>query len=99
MSGRALGISVLDGIRGGELLVNVDRPLLTYDFTYSMSDTRSGLVLATGKVTAIDGPHAAEAIAKELVQEMQKARAGQEAQANQQEAISAGSDERQANSL
>jgi len=85
---RALGISVLDGIRGGELLVNVDRPLLTYDFTYSMSDTRSGLVLATGKVIAIDGPHAAEAIAKELVQEVQKARAGQEAQANQQEALS-----------
>lgn len=86
---RALGISVLDGIRGGELLVNVDRPLLTYDFTYSMSDTRSGLVLATGKVIAIDGPHAAEAIAKELVQEVQKARTGQEAQANQQEALSA----------
>jgi hypothetical protein len=54
-----------------------------------MSDTRSGLVLATGKVIAIDGPHAAEAIAKELVQEVQKARTGQEAQANQQEALSA----------
>ncbi len=85
----ALGINVVEGNRRGELLVNVDRPLFTYDFTYSVSDAHTGLVLATGKVTAIDGPHAAQGIAKKVVLELEKARAVQAAQANQQEALSA----------
>jgi hypothetical protein len=86
---RALGINVLDDRGGGELLVNVDRPLFTYDFTYSVSDSHSGIVLATGKVTAIDGPHAAQGIAKKIVLELEKARALQAAQANREEAPSA----------
>jgi hypothetical protein len=86
---RALGINVLDGYQGGELLVNVDRTLFTYDFTFVVSDAHSGSVLITGKVTAIDGPHAAEGIAKKLVQDLEKARAVQAVPANQPEAASA----------
>jgi len=85
---RALGIHPVNDERGGGLLVNIDRPLFTYDFTYSVSDSHSGIVLATGKVTAIDGPHAAQGIAKKLVQELEKARAVNAAQANRQEALS-----------
>jgi hypothetical protein len=86
---RALGLNVVNGIRGGELLVNVDRPLFTYDFTYSVSDSYRGIILATGKVSAIDGPHAAAGIATKLVQELEKARALQAVQANGQEAVNA----------
>jgi hypothetical protein len=85
---RALGLSVVNDNQGGELLVNIDRPLFTYDFTYAVSDSHSGIVLATGKVTAIDGPHAAQGIAKKLVQELEKARAVNAALANRQEALS-----------
>jgi hypothetical protein len=86
---RALGLNVIDASRGqGELLVSVDRPLFTYDFTYSVSDAHTGLVLTTGKVTAIDGPHAAQGIATKLVQELEKARALQAAQENGQGALS-----------
>ncbi len=74
--------------QGGELLVTIDRPLFTYDFTYAVSDSHSGIVLATGKVTALDGPHAAQGIAKKLVQELEKARAVIASQANRQEALS-----------
>lgn len=86
---RALGLNVVSGYSGGELLVTVDRPLFTYDFTYSLSDSHTGIVLATGKVTALDGPHAAPGIAKKLVEELEKARASQAAPANPQEALSA----------
>jgi hypothetical protein len=85
-----LGLSVVNGDQGGELLVEVDRPLFTYDFTYSVSDSHTGIVVATGKVTAIDGPHAAQGIAEKLVREFEKGRALQQAaQANGQEAMNA----------
>jgi hypothetical protein len=85
---RTLEIKVLDGNRGGELLVEVDRPVFTYDFTFSVSDSHSGIVLSTGKVTAIDGPHAAKGIARKFVQELERSRAEQ-AQGNRQEAVRA----------
>jgi hypothetical protein len=68
----------------------VDRPLFTYDFTYSVSDSHTGIVVATGKVTAIDGPHAAQGIAEKLVREFEKGRALQQAaQVDGQEAMNA----------
>jgi len=85
---RSLEIDVMDSNRGGELVVNVDRPVFTYDFTYSVSDPNSGSVFAMGKVTAIDGPHAAHEISKKLVEELQKGRASHSSQANQAEARS-----------
>jgi hypothetical protein len=86
---RALGLNVVSGVSGGELLVHVDRPLFTYDFTYAVTDSHTGIVLATGKVTAIDVPHAAPGIAIKLVQELEKARALQAAQPSAQQAVSA----------
>jgi hypothetical protein len=77
-------MNVIDGSKGGDLLVEVDRPLFTYDFTYSVADSRSGAIVATGKVTAIDGPHAAQGIARKIVQELEKARAVQAAQVGRQ---------------
>ena len=85
---RARGINVLDGFQGGELLVEVNRTLFTYDFTFAVSDAHSGTILVTGKVTAIDGPHAREGIAKNLVRELEKARVVQQAPANLPEAPS-----------
>jgi hypothetical protein len=59
---------------------------LTYDFTYALTDGNSGAVISAGKVTAIDGPHAAQMLAKKLAEELAKARLEQPAQANRQEA-------------
>jgi hypothetical protein len=79
---RRLGMNVVRSNRGGDLTVEIDRPLFTYDFTYSVMDSRTSTVLATGKVTAIDGPHAAGGIAKKLVQEFERARTLQVVPAN-----------------
>jgi len=81
---RALGVNVVNGFKGGELLVTVERPLFTYDFTYSVSDVQTDIVMATGKVTAIDGPHAAQGIARKLVTELEGARGMQAAPVNSQ---------------
>jgi len=57
-----------------DLLIEVDRPLFTYTFTYQLTHPSTGIVLATGKVTAFDGNAAAPKLAKKIVEEMKKAR-------------------------
>ncbi len=86
---RSLGINVVTGSKNAKLVVNVDRPLFTYDFTFSLCDSHSGVVLATGKATAIDGPHAAKGIATQLIQIFNKDRAAETDQVKSQEAAPA----------
>jgi basic membrane lipoprotein Med (substrate-binding protein (PBP1-ABC) superfamily) len=57
-----------------DLLIEVDRPLFTYTFTYQLTHPSTGIVLATGKVTAFDGNAAAPKLAKKIVEEIKKAR-------------------------
>ncbi len=57
-----------------DLLIEVDHPLFTYTFTYQLTHPSTGIVLATGKVTAFDGNAAAPKLAKRIVEEMKKAR-------------------------
>lgn len=57
-----------------DLLVEVDRPLFTYTFTYKLTNRNTGAVIATGKVTAFDGNAAAPKLAKKIVEEIKKAR-------------------------
>jgi len=63
----ALGLLLVKDKRVADLLITVDRPLFTYTFTYAVTDAKTSVVVATGKVTAIDGNTAAGKIAKELV--------------------------------
>ncbi|HEX5709379.1 MAG TPA: hypothetical protein VFX96_18905 [Pyrinomonadaceae bacterium] len=57
-----------------DLHIEVDRPLFTYTFTYRITDRRTGIILATGKVTAFDGNAAAPKLAKRIVEEIKRAR-------------------------
>ena len=57
-----------------DLLVEIDRPVFTFTFTYKLTDRATGVVLATGKVTAFDGNAAAPKLARRIVDEMKKAR-------------------------
>lgn len=57
-----------------DLYVEVDRPLFTYTFTYQITDRRTGILLATGKVTAFDGNAAAPKLAKRIVEDIRRAR-------------------------
>jgi len=64
-----LGLIVVKDPRVADLLISIDRPSLTYTFTYSVTDSRTSIVLESDKVTAIDGNAAAGKIAKQLVGE------------------------------
>jgi hypothetical protein len=69
-----LGLMLVRDTRLADLLISIDRPLFTYTFTYSVTDSKTSIVLDSGKITAIDGGAAAGKIAKQLVSKWAKIR-------------------------
>ena len=69
-------LAIIDWPKGDvtDIVVEVDRPLFTYDFTYKITDRANGIILAIGKVTAFDGNIAAPMLAKKIIQDMKIAR-------------------------
>jgi hypothetical protein len=57
-----------------DIVIEVDRPLFTYTFTYKVTQRSTGIVLATGKVTAFDGNIAAPKLARRIVEDIREAR-------------------------
>jgi hypothetical protein len=57
-----------------DLLIVIDRPFLTYDFTFALTSLQGDVVFASGKVTAISGGAAAPKIAKAIIEQMRVAR-------------------------
>jgi hypothetical protein len=71
-------LALIDGVwdkrNVADVLVHVDRPLFTYTFTYKLTHRVSGVILATGKVTAFDGNAAAPRLARRIVEDIKVAR-------------------------
>ncbi len=77
---------ILDGYERrntADLIVAIDRPLFTFTFTYKLTDRATGIVLATGKVTAFDGNAAAPRLASRVIDELRGAR-GQSKERNKE---------------
>jgi cell division protein FtsB len=73
----AWGLLIFDEYKKSEvadLLIEVDRPLFTFTFTYKVTDRATGVLLASGKVTAFDGNSAAPDLARRIIKDMRAAR-------------------------
>ena len=57
-----------------DMIVEVDRPLFTFTFTYKITDRSTGILLTSGKITAFDGDAAAPLLAERIVEDIKKAR-------------------------
>lgn len=57
-----------------DIIIEIDRPLFTFTFTYKISDRANGILLTSGKVTAFDGNAAAPMLTKRILQDIRKAR-------------------------
>jgi hypothetical protein len=57
-----------------DIVIEIDRPLFTWTFTYKITNRDNGILLATGKVNAFDGNAAAPMLAERIVEEIRKAR-------------------------
>jgi hypothetical protein len=58
---------IVDGAGTADLVIELGRKGWTWDFTYRLTDPRTGVVLASGKVIAWDGVRAAPGIAKQIM--------------------------------
>ena len=70
----AMELMIVKDARVADLRIDLDRPLFTYTFTFSVSNPETSLVLTNGKVTAFDGNFAAPKIAREILKRLQEAR-------------------------
>jgi S1-C subfamily serine protease len=71
---REWGVRVVDDRNEADIYIDVTRPFLTYDWIFKMISPKTGMVLGEGKVTAIDGPAAAQRLAIDIVNRIRSAR-------------------------
>ena len=71
---REWGIRIVDDRKDADIYIDVTRPFLTYDWIFKMINPKTGMELGTGKVTAIDGPAAAQRLAIDVVNRIRAAR-------------------------
>jgi hypothetical protein len=71
---REWGIRIVDDRNEADIYIDVTRPFLTYDWIFKMISPKTGMELGTGKVTAIDGPAAAQRLAIDIVRRIRSAR-------------------------
>ncbi|MGB2901710.1 MAG: S1C family serine protease [Candidatus Acidiferrum sp.] len=68
------GMRIVDDRNGADIYIDVTRPWLTYDWIFKMINPKTGMVLGTGKVTAIDSPAAAQRLAIDIVNQIRSVR-------------------------
>jgi S1-C subfamily serine protease len=71
---REWGMRIVDDRNQADIYIDVTRPFLTYDWIFKMISPKTGMVLGTGKVTAIDGPAAAQRLAIDIIKRIRSAR-------------------------
>jgi hypothetical protein len=57
-----------------DIVIEVDRPLFTFTFTYKITDRANGILLTSGSITAFDGNIAAPMLKSRIIKDMKKAR-------------------------
>lgn len=57
-----------------DIIIEIDRPLFTFTFTYKITDRANGVLLTSGKITAFDGNIAAPLLTARIIEDIKKAR-------------------------
>ena len=69
-----LKLLLIDGSPAGDLVIEINRPLFTFDFTYKITDNRTKVIVAAGKVGAWDSVTATPELANQIVKKLKAAR-------------------------
>jgi hypothetical protein len=69
-----LGLNILSNISDADLQLQINRVVFTHIHTYILTDRKSGVVLASGRVRAIDGVVASGPMAEQIVKVLSAAR-------------------------
>ena len=69
-----LGLNILNNTRDADLQLQINRVVFTHIHTYILTDRKAGVVLASGRVRAIDGVVASGPMAEQIVKILSAAR-------------------------
>ncbi|HET7207049.1 MAG TPA: S1C family serine protease [Terriglobales bacterium] len=69
---REMGFSLQVSQGGAEILIQLDRPTLSWDCTYRITNLRNGAIIGAGKTIAWDCIRAAPGVAEQIVADLQK---------------------------
>lgn len=71
-----LDLAILDWPKGdvADIIIEVDRPLFTFTFTFKITERANGILLSSGKVTAFDGNIAAPMLRSRIIKDIKQAR-------------------------
>jgi hypothetical protein len=69
-----LGVNIVGETCKADLEIDVDRLIFTHIHTYVLTDKKTGIVLASGRVTAFDGIVASGPMAEQIVKILSAAR-------------------------
>jgi mono/diheme cytochrome c family protein len=71
---RDLKLMIVKDRRAADLKVELDRPVFTYTFTWTVTSEETSILVFTGKTIAFDGNFAAPKIAKDIIRRIKAAR-------------------------
>ena len=71
-------LSLIQEYKNADIVINVEHQLFTFDYRYTMTDRKTSIVLASGKVTVWDGGMASEKFAKQIVAKLRDIKADPE---------------------
>jgi hypothetical protein len=69
-----LDLNIVESCRQADLQLRIDRLIFTHIHTYVLTDRKTGIVLASGRVTALDGVVASGPMAEQIVKILSAAR-------------------------
>jgi hypothetical protein len=75
-----LGLNIVGEGRSADVRIDIDRIHFTHIHTYVLTDKRTGIVLAAGRVRALDGVFASGPMAEQIVKILSAARLPAQAQ-------------------
>ncbi len=81
-------LSLIQEFKNADIVVNVEHQLFTFDYRYTMTDRKTNIVLASGKVMVWDGGMASEKFAKQIIAKLKDIKAKPESKAEADKKIS-----------
>jgi hypothetical protein len=69
-----LSLNIVESPRQADLQLQIDRLIFTHIHTYVLTDRKTGIVLASGRITALDGIVASGPMAEQIVKILAAAR-------------------------
>ncbi len=65
-------LAIIKDHKNADILINVEHQLFTFDYRYTMTDRKTSIVLASGKVTVWDGKIASRKFAEKIVAKLRE---------------------------